>query len=569
MAATFAAEDVFQFEELIQRGINDNYIPQLPQGKLKAGKIVMDKSLRKVVVDRLVHLQYLEKRSGINNDMLNQAIHTLQREAKLSDDGWLGYQTWQAIQQVFTFEEPTQLEMWIDAKEPTEFILRAAYLRLRALGVIEDSRIVFSHLSAVKSSHTRRQVVDAGLLRFRQMLILIGIKASELPKGDDFRTPLLHLLFDQERLTQWVHDYRKSLRLALSPVPLYKKGETHQDELLKMHTLRFLGNIAKVELWLHGYFTGSHSDPDDVVIAPDGRKVVINATLSKRRTKPQKGQTRPVGVSSPSDVKLTGMLKTARLFCKESPVNKKKMACLTLSDDELKAGIYNGQVTNAHVIIDILVCACATDDEPDDPVERAKSVVQTLEKQKASISEQNWKKVGFGNFLLDGAKRLWRLLRSTVTWFIGKLKKVVNKISGALSRIITLAKHLAFNGLLVLKRATIAMSLGLGLLFKPVVSGSNDRITMRRDRDMDFYVGVDTSASTETIRSFTRALDVKVQGFKFSVVIFGLLIQAITSVGKLLTNPVYGGLLLFSHLMTLDSLMSDKDTAILKETLLI
>ncbi len=582
METTFDAEKLVELEQFTTRGISDGYLPKLPIATPKFRKLEIDESIRKVVVDRLVHLQYLPRRSKVSNAKLTSAVKQLQRDAKLHVDGWLGYQTWQAIQQVFTFEEPTELENWLDDEQPTDFILRAAYVRLRALGVIEDVRINFETAAIKHKEQTRdiatvieieqllrKSIVEQGLIQFRALLLSLDLKIRELAIGEYFHVPLLSLLFDQDKIVQLVHDRRVGLRKLLAAIPLNKSHLTYNEQTILSHALRFLGHVAKTELWLHGYYQGRGTDQGNVVISPNVKKIVITPALSRKRTKPsRKGHTQPFNIHSPGEIRLSGLLSLARDFVKEMPVVKNKMACLTLTSSELKRGIFNGQVTNTHVIIDIIVCAHAQEHELENSQERAEKIVKVISNKDNKIKDKHWKSSGFGNFLLDGAKRLWRLIKGVIDWAVNKIKKIVGKLSDSVLRIVRFAKQLAFKGLIIFERAGIAMSEGFSLLFNKVVPGSSSTLLMKRHLDMDFFVFVKNTTSSSQVSNFVESLKVKIKGFKFSVVIFNIIVKVIGIVKNLIIQPGYGAISLISTLLTLDSFIDEEDIHILKETLL-
>lgn len=105
-------EKIRNLDEDVSSSVAKRVVPRLPDSALKPNQ-QLDPNIRRIIVDRLVHLQYLTKRSNVNNKALTNAVKDLQAEAGLVTDEWLGFQTWQAIQQVFSFEEPTHLERWI------------------------------------------------------------------------------------------------------------------------------------------------------------------------------------------------------------------------------------------------------------------------------------------------------------------------------------------------------------------------------------------------------------------------------------------------------------------------
>lgn len=111
-------------------------------------------------------------------------------------------------------------------------------------------------------------------------------------------------------------------------------------------------------------------------------------------------------------------------------------------------------------------------------------------------------------------------------------KKVIGKLSNAVIRVLRFAKQIAFKGLIIFERAGIAMSEGFSLLFNHLVPGSNKAIAMKRQLDMDYFVLVDNMTPPQQITQFINELRIKVQGFKFSIVVFNLIIKVFDIIKK-------------------------------------
>lgn len=187
---------------------------------------VYDPERLHAIQDRLRNLGYLDPKlefepGGEISDALKQGILAFQSEADLVGDGWVGHNTWRALQQLVSFEEPTQIQRWLDpGGEPKVVLRRAIQLRLFSLGLSEFKP-------------TRELSTDlSGLDRFRLILSEFGWlpAAVQLTPAE-----LLEWLFDQDRLVA---------QLARSqPDPLHPNW---------VKARRFILSVAKIELWLLG-----------------------------------------------------------------------------------------------------------------------------------------------------------------------------------------------------------------------------------------------------------------------------------------------------------------------------
>jgi len=559
------------FEDEVDAGIRAGIIPRLPTAKIQTGKVSMDRDIRRVLVDRLMHLQYLEGNPAqVSNNALNSAIERLQNEANLHTDSWLGYQTWQAIQQVFSFEDPTHLERWIADEKPTHFIYRAAYLRLRAIGIItgEETRF-FKRYGFEASLVQRKMAVDSGLSRLREILLLLGFENSHFVKGQGFHIALLDVLFDHDKLVETLVGHRRTIAKLLKDTPLHYEDE-QREEGLKSHALQMLLCLSKIELWLHGYVTSDdEDDPDKVVINPKPGKIKVNRYLDSKRVLTRGGKTRPSNASTADKVKDYGLLRPARRFCEDSTIQKKRTFILKAGLKALLQAVFDGSARHVHVALDILVCANPSEQPALDKKQQAQQIVKALKKahQKGQVNDASWQQVGFGNAFLDGARRIWRFAKRVVSWIVNRFTQMFSAISKRVLQVLRIAKKLAFDGVTILKRAYIAMESGMRLLFSKQVSGSGHAITMVKDTDMDFYVAVNRKASSKQIRTFLEGLKTAIQGFNFSILLFKIIIRGLTVVAHILASPLSGTISLVSKLLTMERFLDDEDCKIISQTL--
>lgn len=578
MAQKSPTETILELDAELNRATVKRIVPRLPQGELEENK-QLDPNIRRVIIDRLVHLQYLSSRQGVNNIELTNAIFDLQSEAGLATDRWLGFQTWQAIQQVFTFEEPTHLERWIVDETPSQLIIRAAYVRLRALGIIEGAKINFTDkYNAFEAPVERKYAVDQGLTRFREILLLLGYDSAKLKMGEGYHLGLFEVLFDHDELIQRLLQKRRHIVSLLKDFPLnltdkQKASDKKGEKTLKSHTLRFLCYLSKIELWLHDYSPAKkEADQDGSVISPKANKISFSRVLESPGGKRLLRRSLEKDPRSYEPRYVTGFLGHALQFCKDSGVPKNTLYGMRLTNRELLVEIANDRITHVHIALDILTCAAPSITMDIPKPEQAQRLLKSLQQQNSNgkLNQTDvWESAGFGNSILDGAKRMWRFAKDVISWIVNKVKKMYKAVTRRISQVVRIAKKFAFEGLAILQRAYVAMEMGARLLFNAEIPGSNKFIAMKKDIDMDFTVAVSELATPEHISTFLTRLKQGIEGFQFSVVLVKVVIAAIGFVVSIYAMPITGPLAIISKLLTIERFLDDHDYEILHKTLLV
>jgi hypothetical protein len=201
-----------------------------------AGEVRSDPSVptrTHTIRTRLFLLGYLGKDNGSPriDARLRKAIREFQGQAGLTVDGWVGDETWTALEELVSFESPSNIPRWFTGKDPDPVLVRAAELRLHVLGLL-DAR------------HPRkRKKVTVALERFALLADLLGLADETPPSG--FSTQTLSLLFDQDGLTE---------RLAgLDEELVLRTPRRVRAVDARRWAQRFVTCVAKVELWLLGY----------------------------------------------------------------------------------------------------------------------------------------------------------------------------------------------------------------------------------------------------------------------------------------------------------------------------
>jgi len=212
---------------------------------LPAGEAVADDSRKRTLRDRLINLGYLklaaQQEAAVDDRLFEAATLAFQQEAGITGDGWAGVETWTALQELVSFETPTNLPRWFDQDQPKKVLERATLWRLFALGLSP---------SRPSAEVDLKLAVQSGLNHFIRVLEILGWQAENLQPSPSKET--LSLLFDQDALI-----------LGLSRV----ERVPDKASLLVVHS--YIVNIAKVELWMLGFEIKPDGHGKDPMIRSD------------------------------------------------------------------------------------------------------------------------------------------------------------------------------------------------------------------------------------------------------------------------------------------------------------
>lgn len=223
--------------EAVEQGV----ISPLPTSK-PAHKSAYSVSRLKTIRKRLFMLGYLERDSGQASlgPTLEAAIIRFQQEAKLavsdfSVDGWIGEETWTALQELVSFESPARPERWFIDDQPSPALKRAVQLRLFAFGLCPQHP---------KNGPPDDAAIDAGLQAFSAVSAQFEWRDKAVPARPCLDS--LSLLMDQDKLA--------SLLAASEPIAeaAGRKPATTEPSPLDL-ACRFVINFTKAELWMLGY----------------------------------------------------------------------------------------------------------------------------------------------------------------------------------------------------------------------------------------------------------------------------------------------------------------------------
>ncbi|MEN6426501.1 MAG: peptidoglycan-binding domain-containing protein [Phycisphaerales bacterium] len=184
--------------------------------------------------NRLYRLGYLDsdsQRDAIDGE-LRQAVRRFQEETELelTPDGWVGVQTWQALQELFAFEPPTELKRWFKMGRMTAALHRAVYLRLLTFGMLDPE------------PQASLAPFDAGLAKWDRVLDCLGAEPVSAD-GDVAGLGRLERLFDLEGILSLIYDGRRVI---------YKRLMERSEPDRRL-VRGFLVCLLKIELWLLGY----------------------------------------------------------------------------------------------------------------------------------------------------------------------------------------------------------------------------------------------------------------------------------------------------------------------------
>lgn len=224
-------EQYERLEEAIWQARADQIIIPLPNVKPESADAYSESQLE-TIREWLKLLGFLDQSAQEDWGALETAVRRFQRAAfgedNLTIDGWVGEETWGALQELVSFEEPSNLEKWLDSnKKPCPALQRALHLRLFALGMAETQ----------PGQNIKPTSIDAGLRNFAAVWRTLkweGLKLQTTLTDIDLAT--LEVIFDQDALVA---------RLATSRSP----NEVEEKLLIRP----FVIAMAKIELWLAGF----------------------------------------------------------------------------------------------------------------------------------------------------------------------------------------------------------------------------------------------------------------------------------------------------------------------------
>jgi len=241
-------------EHALKKARTDEIITPLPDGE-PSGSSDYARSRILTMRNRLANLGYLKSDSkrAVLDAKLKMGITRFQQDvAKTIDgfavDGWIGDQSWTALQELVSFEDVSNIPRWFKEGEPSPALMRAIQLRLFALGLVEE-----------KPGNVVLKLKPA-LQHFSEICRILKLSAE--PVLPEVCPASVSLLFDQGEIVR---------RLAVTTAP------TARSVRIKIHG--FIMNVAKIELWMLGF--GISPDGSDARPSPLRFKRGISISLDR------------------------------------------------------------------------------------------------------------------------------------------------------------------------------------------------------------------------------------------------------------------------------------------------
>ncbi|WP_430409937.1 peptidoglycan-binding domain-containing protein [Kordia sp.] len=237
-------EQLGDFEDILKGVENNGFANKVPENKSEAFDMTHQKIRIQTIAGRLYLLGYLRrkfnpKRIHRKIEKIKEAVLAFQKDANLTQDSWVGNETWYALDELVSFESTFTHEKWfVDGHikpEVKNAMHRAIQLRLWCLGL-------FSRKPRPKFKLLTRK----SLFAFTRILHIFLMRKKSF--AGDFNPETLGLLFNQEGL---VHAIKKRCMVRKNSFKLNLSVE-NKDEYEILSKV-FLVNCAKIELWLLGF----------------------------------------------------------------------------------------------------------------------------------------------------------------------------------------------------------------------------------------------------------------------------------------------------------------------------
>ena len=230
----FRAPDRFdEVDSIFVQAQEKGVVAPLPGTQAEVRLTELNESRICTIRTRLYLLGYLKRdnHSSTIGDRLKSAIHQFQTEAGLEADSWVGRQTWTALQELVSFEHPSNLDKWFAEKPLKPALQRAIRLRLFVLGLLP-------------SRQTRENdKVRTALEKF--VAVAEVLKLHDRPLLPDLVHETIRVLFDQDALAAQLGRTGQNF-MKYRPADISEKAA---GRLIHKFTVC----CAKIELWLLGY----------------------------------------------------------------------------------------------------------------------------------------------------------------------------------------------------------------------------------------------------------------------------------------------------------------------------
>lgn len=543
-----------------------------------------------VICDRLCRMQYLSKAqlSDFENriypeiqgkhivrynsphrhwfSIFDSAVKRLQQEAGLVEDTWFGSKTFHALQQLFSFEEPTQLDDWFDKSVTNRFVNRAVYVRLRAMGIMPGPEERFfdaiggphNDADAHKFQHNElRKRIYYGLALWRAVLSHWGMR---LPEGNK-RELSISLLFNTDGITQWLANNQDALKTKFHTrikLPTnwerdaYRRMQDTPKGLLRPLALRVLFKHARIELWLNGYGSSRKKTRNDGAFNP-GDPIVLNRLSNIFGI--GSGPTR-IG---PELRRFHNFWQDCASLWKTLPQDTRTangdFSYRPRTRSSIKRELERGTLTIATIALRSMDCAKLLDSVPT-PSENTR--MERLNEEYAKLTDEErkpetWLEKGKGLVatVFDGIKRVAK-------WFWSKVKSVFSTLTEAVKKVIRMTKFLATRAYGYFQQLVTVLNTGMAVFTRRVIDGQNG-VKIIRDKDFDFTILADTHKAGEDVERSVAIVTLKVTLFRAACIIMRFFYEGVKVVLSLLGGQALKVVDVLLGLANFEHAMSDED----------
>lgn len=396
------------------------------------------------------------------------ALARFQQDAGLKEDSRAGSETWEALQQLASFEHPIDVARWLDRSRSGEVIWRAVYLRLFALGLTKLPPRPDSRLGS-KQIQSEREVRE-GLAAFARLVKLLRPGGATL--SPSFSAATLELLFDQHRLCALAKSY-------LTDPARQSSRKRDRDAVVT-----FLRDLARIELWLYGYnIDVGNFKRGGPFQQPDRFRQSLSSSMED--------------------------------FCEDHGKDKNFSARGKRDETAVLTWFFTHLVA---IHLDL--------PDEEDPAD-ADRVVKRVLADEQTVSNVRGAIKSLGARLWDGISRAWKWLKSLFGKIFSTVKRVAKRVVTNLTRFVKGAALKAFS---YVKAAIQAVVDGFRFMKEKLLRGSDPQHMMVfHDGDWDFEVFVNTRADDAVVENLTARLNLRAGVFALGSRILGRLISLFLS----------------------------------------
>ena len=465
------------FEKELDKSEKAGLISGIPENKERFDKINQKSELIPIIWDRLFRLGYLPTQSPstqLTSDKLHKtlkrAIKKMQGHAGLGIDGWLGLQTWDALQALFSFEEESNLNQWRGPKSQI-FLMRAVELRMAVLGIFPDGPVKVIGRDVISKLNDWRR-------------FLIYIQAEQVSEATS-DIDLIEWLFDIEKLSQLISQNFPRLREIDASITSLNFVET------------FTKSLLKIELWLYGYENiqpGRHGGVSQIVY--QNKRILKGPRKTSRRV-----------------TYVNNLSKVVSEFCNES---------------KMKVSARSSETQIVELCLKKFAELSQDDDNSDLElsirVDKVNDELNTLYKSKKNkVTNQLKKNKGLGARIFDGVKRALR-------WLYSKITKAFSWLRDKLSFLASVVKKFSLASASFLRRTFQIIGDGISVLSQSTFPGSTLNMAIHHDKDFDFKVFVSDEAPIELVNRVLQKFNTLMLRLRAAFVICAALFEAISTV---------------------------------------